>query len=355
MMSTLAGCDALFGLDPLSPASGRDAASDGTTIDAPCLGTGMLTGLCIESSPGLLVLGGGIDTDTQPCRAIAQNDHADLCVLEAVSIQVVAYAPVTGKRPLVLLAAKEIEIDAPLDASSKHGARIGAGAQTTCAGGQGTNGVTGAGGGAGGTFGWLGGPGGVGEATTATPRLGGSPTSVVPQTAVYGGCGGGDGGVVSGAVAVGGAGGGAIYAIAGERIHVTDRGMINASGAGGAAGLARNGGGGGGSGGFIALDAPEVVLDGPVFARGGGGGGGGGLTDGGQPGEDPTGALGQTHGGAPGTSGSAGGDGCGAPEGQVGGIVSTATYGAGGGGGACGRIRIYGTRTGTGTVNPAPS
>lgn len=357
-MLMLTGCDALFGLDHLSAVGGHDAAVDSAPLDAPCLGIGMLSGLCIEAPVETLLLTSGIDTSSDPrCRILAQDDSFDLCALEAETITVTEYVTVTGERPLVLVATRSIEITAPLDASSKRGTRTGAGAQMTCAGGAGTNGITGAGGGAGGTFGYAGGPGGAGEAGGANPRPGGSPTSVVPQTAIYGGCAGGAGGIVSGLSAAGGAGGGAIYAIAGERIHVTGTGMINASGAGGSAGLTRNGGGGGGAGGFIALDAPEIVLDGAVFARGGGGGGGGGAlaSDVGQPGADPTGATNQTRGGAAGSSGSGGGDGCGAPEGQVGGIVSSAIYGGGGGGGACGRIRVYGTRSGAGAVNPAPS
>lgn len=358
MMLMLAGCDALFGLERLQAEPADAAAVDSVPIDAPCFGTGMLRGLCAESPAATVALTSAIDTSSDPrCRRIAQADGPDLCVIEAETIEVTEYVPVIGEWPLVLLATRSVEIAAPLDASSKRGVRTGAGAQAGCTGGSGAAGTFGAGGGAGGTFGYVGGPGGTGEAGTASPRIGGAPTSVVPLLAVYGGCAGGPGGAVAGAPAVGGAGGGAIYVIAGEQIHVADSGMINASGAGGSPGLAHNGGGGGGAGGFIALDAPQIILDGPVFARGGGGGGGGGVlaSDNGSPGADPAAATAPTPGGAPGNGGSRGGDGCGTADGREGGIVESATYGGGGGGGACGRIRLWGTRSGAGATNPTPS
>ena len=365
---TLAACDSMFGLTPIG--APIDASVDGVPIDAPCFGNGMLSGLCVESPRPHLALTSAIDTSTDPrCRKVPQNSGPELCVIEAEQIVVSEYVYVSGERPIVLLATKDVQITSTLDLSSKLGVRVGAGAQSTCASGNGTDGTMGgsgggAAGGAGGTFGFVGGGGGAGQGI-AVPVAGGMPAALMAQTAVVGGCAGGTGGIVmnsAGVRAGGGPGGGAVYVIAGEQIMIT--GAINASGSGGAGGRGgtpRGGGGGGGAGGFIALDAPMLMIGGPVFARGGGGGGGGATTmnvNGGA-GAEATAPANQVPGGAPagGVQGPAtgGGDGCGSPNGTIGGIPNgTAQYGGGGGGGACGRIRFYGTRSGTGVTNPAP-
>ncbi len=352
----LGGCDRLFGLSRLTYDDTVDAALDAPT-DALCLGTGMLTEMCITLPAPILAIGSPIDTNSDTrCRVHSQAKGPDLCVIEGDVILVGEPVQVTGDRPLVLLAATTIEIAAPLDASSKLGVRTGAGAQASCAGGAGSNGPAGAGGGAGGTFGFPGGTGGAGLSGTASPTSGGVPSPVLPLTGVYGGCAGGKGGEATNEDAEGGPGGGAIYVIAGEQIEVAMIASINASGAGGAGGgLGGGGGGGGGAGGFIALDAPKLVIDGPVFARGGGGGGGGDLTAAGGRGADPAAAGGQTPGGSSPENGAPGGDGCGAPEGAQGGIAAAGKAGGGGGGGSCGRIQFWGTRSGAGVVNPAPT
>lgn len=357
LVPMLGGCDQLFGLTHLAEDAG--SATDGPPPDAACPGVGMLSNLCVESSSSVTLTAALDTTDDVRCREIPQVDGPALCVIDGASIVVSEHVQVTGTRPLVLLAATIVEIQQPLDASSKLGVRTGAGAAACASGngaaGSGTGGGVGAGGGAGGTFGHMGGPGGAGQATTTLPAAGGAPGAVTPLTAVAGGCSGGDGGFVLGSAARGGPGGGAIYVIAGSQIHVAATGSINASGAGGAGGTSNNGGGGGGAGGFIALDAPSIVLDGEVFARGGGGGGGGGNTASAGPGAEPSNATAQTPGGAATAGGTGGGDGCGAPAGELGGFTAGATYGGGGGGGGCGRIRLYGTRTGTAAVNPAPT
>lgn len=354
----LAGCDQLFGLDRLAYQA-PDAPSVDAPLEGPCFGTGMLANLCLELPARPVELSTSINTLTDPrCRVIQQDVGPDLCVIQGETILVSEHVYVNGERPLVLLAESTVTIDHVLDASSRLNARAGAGAQT-CPSSAGDNGTTGAGGGAGGTFGYEGGAGGTGQNNSSAPALGGAPNPVMELDGVMGGCAGGNGGVVSGTPASGGAGGGAVYVIAGSRIEVTEAGAINASGAGGAGGPLRGGGGGGGSGGFIALDAPELVIEGHVFARGGGGGGGGGDNIPGAVGADPATAITTTSGGSAGGGGALGtrgGDGCGAPAGQQGGFAAAAPLvGGGGGGGGCGRIHFYGTRTGNGPVNPEPT
>ena len=354
LMLMLSGCDQLFGLTPVASVTDADV-SDGAPTDAACLGTGILTGLCVESTEAQVTLAFAINTTTDPrCRIVPQVMGPELCVIDAMTFVVSEYVPVTGERPLVLLATKDILIDDVLDASSKLGVRTGAAAQATCASGSGANGTVGGGGGAGGTFGHVGGGGAAGQIGLQIPASGGAPSSVAPLDGIQGGCAGGNGGVVTGTAARGGAGGGALYLIAGERIHVSSTGVINASGGGGGGAPTAGGGGGGGAGGFIALDAPAIAIEGHVFARGGAGGGGGGSTTNGSPGAEPANATAQTPGGSAGSGGTPGGDGCGAPEGKQGGFTAAAGAGGGGGGGGCGRTRIYGTRAGTGPINPAP-
>ena len=346
----LAGCDLIFELPHI--AERPDARFDDAPLDALCIGNGLLAGLCVESGDPVMLTNAINTTIDSRCRKVPQDSGPELCVIDGSTIAVTEHVVVTGERVLVLLAANEVSITATLDASSIAGTRSGTAARTTCPSMTGENGTSGAGGGGGGTFGYIGGPGGAGQMGTATPAIGGAPASVMPQTAVVGGCSGGNGGITVGAAAAGAPGGGAIYIIAGARIHVA--GAINASGGGGPGGGAKNGGGGGGSGGFIALDAPMLQIDGHVFARGGGGGGGGGTTSGGLPGRDPA-ADAPASGGLAGGGGSGGGDGCGTPNGTTGGITSSATAGGGGGGGGCGRIRLYGSRMGSGTFSPMPT
>jgi hypothetical protein len=359
LATILGGCDKLFGLSRVSDDTALDAPSDLATIDAPCLGQGILTALCLESPQPTINLTSAIDTSSDPrCRKVPQDSGPELCVLDAHDIVVSELVMVTGTRPLVLLAENSVEITSVLDASSRRGMRTGAGAQM-CASGNGANGLNGAGGGGGGSFGFSGGAGGSGQSGAMFPASGGMPSTVSPQTAVYGGCAGGAGGI-GGTSGVGAAsagdGGGAIYVIAGTQIHVAAGASINASGAAGGGALAKlNGGGGAGSGGFIALDAPMIIIDGELFARGGGGGGGGGTSAASSPGTEAIGAGGAVPGGAAASGGSRGGDGCGAPGGTVGGFASSAPAGGGGGGGACGRIRLYGMRAGGGLINPAPT
>jgi hypothetical protein len=354
MTVLLTGCDLLFSIDHLDDADA--GIGDGVSIDATCLGIGLLSGICVEGGGDIALTTAINTTGDGRCRKVPQDNGPTLCVIDGERISVSEFVQVTGDSPLVLIATKSVAITGAIDASSRAG-RVGAGAQLGCAGGVGTNGGTGGGGGAGGSFGFIGAGGAAGQQGGFTTSPGGMAKPVVPQTAVVGGCGGGSGGVAGAASpAAPGAGGGAIYVIAGDMIHLAATASINASGGGGAGGTTAGGGGaGGGAGGFIALDAPMIVLDGLVFARGGGGGGAGGSSTGGYAGADPSSPTTGTPGGAAGANGGRGGDGCGAPAGQQGGNAYSSAYGGGGGGGGCGRIRLYGTLTGMGTLNPAPT
>lgn len=352
-----------------SPTAVPDAVVADTPMDAPCmsppLGTGMLTGLCVHTAAPFMWIG-RIDTTTDPrCVVITQPNGPDLCMIEASDIAVVGDSisgqrpSARGIRPLVLLASNVIDVRQEINVRSDAATDglPGPGARLDCASDAG---AADAGGGAGGTFGFSGGAGGEGNGSMM-PVAGGAPRPVAPLTGVYGGCSGGG---AAHSTYGGGPGGGAIYMIAATAIFVQPNVRINASGQPGmgvgsvASGVA--GGGGGGSGGFIALDAPMIVNDGDVFARGAGGGAGG-APFGGSVGVGTNGGT-VYDGTSPATGGrgfyddSNGGAGCGAPAGEAGADApAQAAYGAGGGGGGCGIIRIYGSYSGTGTLNPLPT
>lgn len=342
----LSGCDLLFKIthvDAVTPEV--DAPSD---APSQCVGHGILKPCVNPIVDDAVTLKGSIDTDTDPrCVVLPQTDDVDLCALVGVNIMVQSTVAI-GSRPLVLIALDSIDIQGAVDVSSRTATgRIGAGAQTKCSTGSGTNGNTGAGGGAGGSYGFIGGNGAAGQGGQSAGGLAGS--ALQPQT-IHGGCPGQPGGVAAAATpAVAGAGGGAFYAIAVGTIQVGS--VINASGGGGRGGGVKSGGAGGGAGGLIGLDAETITIAGQVFSRGGGGGGGGGGTSTGAPGADAPVFAGAVYGGIGGASGgTSGGDGA---DGGVGGIPGgTAVNGGGGGGGACGWIFLWGTATITGALKP---
>jgi hypothetical protein len=119
------------------------------------------------------------------------------------------------------------------------------------------------------------------------------------------------------------------------QIYVGPDGVINVGGGGGRAGTTENSGGGGGSGGSLLLEAPLVTIVGTLAANGGGGGGSNSLEVNleARHGDDGLGSAEHASGGNTGGEGGAGLS----YEGQVG---DTDSHWAGGGGGACGRIRI---------------
>lgn len=343
----LAGCDGVWGLDLPGPSD-----ADAPDASETCHGTGFLR-VCTNIADADLVLRGPLDTTDDPrCRAHRIDlGAATPCVIAAERISVPFPLRVVGDRPLVLVATEAITIGAVFDASSRGDGASGAGAQTDCASPTGIGTASAAGGGAGGTLGFTGGRGGAAGLAGAVV-----PAPVSPLVAFAGGCAGGDGGAFTGqsARARGGAGGGGVYLIAGASIDVHAVGSINVSGAGGVGGGLGQGGAGGGAGGMLGFDAPAIVIEGNVIARGGGGGGGGDSAAGKAGGEaDVTKPNAAVQGGAGGGGGGGGGDGS---NGTIGGFpTGNPSKAAGGGGGGSGRVLFYGQRTGAGVVNPAPS
>lgn len=343
----LAGCDRVWGLEVRG-------SSDADTSDASegCYGFGFLS-VCTSIEDADIALRDTLDTTDDPrCREHRIGAGVGTpCVIAAERVTIPFPLRVIGSRPLVILASESITIRAALDASSRRDGSSGPGRRTDCASPSGSGTNLAAGGGAGGTFGFAGGPGGAASGAIAV-----APRAVSPLVSFAGGCAGGDGGAVTGqsARARGGGGGGGVYLIAGASIDVRGNGSINASGAGGEGGGLGQGGAGGGAGGTIGFDAPAIVIEGHVIAKGGGGGGGG---DGaaGSAGADADAAnpSAQVSGGGGGGGGGNGGDGS---NGTVGGVpVGTPMRAAGGGGGGGGRVLLHGQRTGAGVLNPAPS
>lgn len=365
-----AGCHALLGIDDFhteAPDAGADdaaidAAAD-AAIDAPsdaltCYGT--LKPICFASVPmGNVILTGTLNTTTDPrCVSYPQTGGPDLCVIAADTVTVQGATVVAGARPLVLVGATRVRVEAFLDASSRRGVVVGAAANPTgCPALAGTAASQGGGGGGGGGgFGVAGGGGGKGG-NGATGSAGGPVVS--PVTLIRGGCPGGKGGDgETGSAGGGGDGGGAVVLLSGAMIQVTSTGGVFASGAGGggaSSGPNRGAGGGGGSGGLLVLEAPAIDVQGTLTSNGGGGGGGGDA-GGGQPGDNGTqqsytqvangGANeGASHGGPGGDGaflGSTADPGLDAPNG-----------GGGGGGGGVGVIWVKGTVSGGTKVSPA--
>ena len=344
-----------------------DATCSYPQTEIECGAAGCCTDHCCEIAPsnasdfgtlaptGLTVAppNGTFNTDTEcmqssalgTCTVVARQGLPEACGCRADTITI-GTLDVTGKRALVLYAAKKVVVQTLLEVAGASGID-GPGATLRYATDQST-----VDGGAGGSFATLGG-GASGDSAAAVY---GEPTLIPLVGGMRGQAAGG----------AGGGGGGALQITAGEQIDIL--GVVNAGGGGGASGLGSysyRGAGGGGSGGGILLEAPVVNVSGTVVANGGGGGGGGGNSGGGGGGghggkngfpPDPTyaayGGSGNDGAGCPlygyvdGGDGGAGGYGAG--TGGYGGsgetdsrcIGETSFVGGGGGGGGVGRIRI---------------
>ncbi len=284
---------------------------------------------------------------------IAMNDpdgtQADLYVLRSLTIdQTVVLGPLTGARPIILLALTTVDIQGQLLVNGSAGTP-GAGG-FNAAEGPGFGATTAYAVGGGGSYCGTGGTGS--GAMTVTPA--GMTYGNATLNPLIGGSGGG--GNTSGYGNVS-AGGGAIQIVAGTSIAVARYGAISAGGEGGG-NYAPFGISAGASGGAILLEAPSVVVRGVVAANGGAGGDadgvggtglasdqaamGGGLADDAGNGGGGVGSAGITISGSNGTA------------------SNTAVYGSGGGG--AGRIRINGANVliddgngGTTNVSPALS
>jgi hypothetical protein len=344
-------------------------------IDGPnCYGKGLLQVCFDDALPGTFTAppSGTLatDTDANCTKVFTQPSGRELCVVAAQTIDVAVDLRAIGNRPLVLIGATTLHVDAgvTIDVATRDGSNTGAGGNDTACGVPGTpdNDAGGGGGAAGGSFIGKGGDGGEGDSNMSTSVDGvASPSTATPAvttTIVRGGCRGGIGGGSSpGAMGkTGGSGGGAVYLIAGSTLMID--GTIDAGGAGGQATDDEQGGPGGGSGGMIGLDAPAIMIAGGVFANGGGGaeggatnstGAGGMAGDNGQHSETAAAAGGDhTYNGSTPSQGGRGGDG--SVGGQHGGSTgATDLGGGGGGGGGAGFIYTQGTVTSTGQISPS--
>lgn len=218
--------------------------------------------------------------------------EAGIAILKVGSWKVDVPLRVRGTRPLIVIAARAVEIDQRVDVAA-HLGEPGAGGSRRMEGpGRGLPGFdapstssTGGGGAGAATAGARGG-------SLAEPGMDGGPGGPAVGGALddfFGGSGGGNGSPYGscGEGGGGGAGGGALQIT--SLISITMRGpngAINAGGGGGRGGCLYNAGyamsgGGGGAGGVILLEAPAVTIQGGAkLASNGGGGGGGGFASG---------------------------------------------------------------------------
>jgi hypothetical protein len=256
---------------------------------------------------------------------------------------------VMGDKPLAVIAAGAVDVQAVIHAEASHDAAGPGGELSGMGQGKGGSGThhpssdDSGGGGAG--FGAAGAQGGTGG-----QEQGGAPGQpyLSKVTDFAGGSGGGlgsGGGGCGNGMGQGGAGGGAVQISSAVSIHVGAMGGVHAGGGGGRGGCGGAGGGGGGSGGDVFLESRDLTVEGTLAANGGGGGGAGSAGDG----SDGTdGQLGLTV-----AMGGASGGGFGGPGGA--GATRTAmpvkpagNTNGGGGGGGLGRIWL---RTGNVPAN----
>jgi len=301
--------------------AGGDAPLEIAADAAQCFG--VLERYCFAAPPeGTLILTDAVDPAT------CAPGFGDRCVIAARDIVVSGFTS-AGDRPLVLVAARSVQIDGIFTAN-------GTASNADCPAPS-TPGATA--GGPGGSFAAKGGDGGNGSADVGVAAANGP-----ALTTLRAGC---DGTGRTG----GGRGGGAIALVAGERIAIQPTSLVAACGTGGGGGGAAAApgapGSGGGSGGMIELDAPTIQILGDVFAIGGGGGGGSNDSVGASAGvsacdvrrsSTASGGVGNGGGGVGGTTGPGG---SGAPGSN-----------GGGGGGGAGAIWTHGALQGTGQVIP---
>jgi hypothetical protein len=278
----------------------------------------------------------------------------NVAVWSVGALTVNAKLTVTGDYPLVIVAARNVEIHATIFAYGAYTGGVavpGPGGSLPASGaGKGSDGAKPAandasgGGGAGhAVVGGLGGDDGP-----AKGGLGGLVTSDTGELLVGGSGGGNAGGFVLGTCGDrgrGGAGGGAVQISTVGKLLIGFAGGFDVGGGNGKGGCKNNGtdnytgGGGGGAGGTVVLEAAGalVLQAGAVLEASGGGGGEGGDNNSfgfdGAPGGFPSGSAP----GGFGTNGGNGGDGGVAPQGPGAGVNGDT---GGGGGGAYGRVLL---------------
>jgi hypothetical protein len=355
VVSGLAAALPLIACHARNPAfcpDGTDRDGACIVIDAPPACFGVLPFIvCVTPPEGPRVIT-RVDT-TAGCDEVVTVGR-ELCVVKGTDLDIVQRVPVSGSRPLVLLASNALTLheNGIVDAAGTAVAG-GPGADLACDAGAtiGANSTNGGGGGAGGSLGSRGGNGGSGGGTAGKAGTAAAPLGVL--SVLQGGCSGTDGGDSSGGShGSRGFGGGGVYLVAGETLTI--RGTVTASGSGGGGGRpSRGGGGGGGSGGMIVLYAPTVVVTSStqIFANGGGGGGGANSGTPGGDGATPAAPL----------AGALGGVGQGG-DGGIGAFLTTAATagmaaaeGGGGGGGGVGVIYLLGGDFSAASLSPPPT
>ena len=277
-----------------------------------------------------------------------------IAVWSVGALTVNAKLSITGDRPLVIVAARDVTISQTVSAygdvakPGPGGFAAAAGAGKGASGAKTANDASGGGGAGHGT------PGAAGADKAVKGGIAGG--AVNPgDTVLAGGSGGGNGGGfvlgTCGDQGRGGVGGGAIQISAVGKIRVTFTGGIDVGGGGGAGGCRNNGGqafsggGGGGAGGLVVLESVggvELDVGSAIAASGGGGGGGGDGNANGTPGDPGSYPTGVAQGGTGGGSGGVGG--VGGPFNSPPAPGAVAGVSGGGGGGATGRVFLR-TRT----------
>jgi hypothetical protein len=120
-----AGCKGLLGIDEGVVAI--DAADDGPgprDMAPACLGIAPNI-VCPEFADMPLVITFDVQIDTSTCNGGHVDGDHDWCVLEGSSVQIAGTLAATGTRPLVILAAGALVVDANamIDANSRHPVR----------------------------------------------------------------------------------------------------------------------------------------------------------------------------------------------------------------------------------------
>jgi hypothetical protein len=304
-----------------------------------------------------------IDTDT--CtggRVVPQQAAPSICLLEYTDLVIEPGVLVTAAgRNALALAADTITHGGYLVVSAS-GVASGSGSVGDGTGGTTVGAFSSAGGGAG--FATPGAKGGTEDVLVTVP--GGAAYGNAELRPLVGGSKGGVAGVTAQLcnvdcprIAEGGGGGGALQLVGCRSIRFGVASQVLAVGGGGRGGFQQlgtsaptaGGGAGGGSGGAILVESPRVEIGIAAFfaATGGGGGGGGGLESGtaggnGESGQADRAASGGLRGspyagrgGAGGVRDAAGVIGAPPVDGEP---TQLPAYGAGGGGGAAGRIRF---------------
>lgn len=302
----------------------------------------------VIDTDAITVTGENVPTNLNGIVLENESNLPEILVLTFESVQILAgvQVRVQGSRALALGSKEDLLILGTIDAGGRgsepgpggfpggFAGTLGEGNGRGYAGQPGDYGGQAGGGGAG----YLGAGGAGGASNSATEGAGGQSYGGSAITTLVGGSGGGGSSTGSNEIGKGGGGGGAIMLFSRGEVVVGENASINVGGGGGRAGEIAKSGGGGGSGGSLLIEAPRVKILGVLAANGGGGGGSDAMDPSEEHGDDGHPSAQPTAGGNTGGAGGADTEHDGS-NGESKGISLT----AGGGGGACGRIRINST------------